>query len=87
MEPEAPAARGVKAMYESEHDDPQSPVRHPASTLMLDAQDMATLSTLMRELRDITQSRGSFSAASAFLRRLGAETEGPRLVPADALDC
>ncbi|MFN3743518.1 MAG: hypothetical protein ACK4TL_02305 [Hyphomicrobiaceae bacterium] len=73
-------------MFESELDDPQWPARQPAPTLTLDAQDVATLSTLMRELRDITQSRGSFRAASAFLRRLGAETEGPRLVPADALD-
>ena len=73
-------------MYESEIADPHWSARQPAPSMMLDAQDVATLSTLMRELRDITQSRGSFSAASAVLRRLGAETEGPRLVPADALD-
>jgi hypothetical protein len=73
-------------MYESDLDDPHWPARQPAPSLTLDAQDVATLSTLMRELRDITQSRGSYSAASAFLRQLGAETEGPRLVPADALD-
>lgn len=58
----------------------------PAAVTTLDACDMAVLSSLMLELRDITQSRRTFQATSAFLRRLGAETDGPRLVPADALD-
>lgn len=58
----------------------------PVLTTMLDARDIATLSALMFELRDVTQSRRTFTTASDFLRRFGAETEGPRLVPADALD-
>ena len=60
------------------------PSREPGT--MLDARDVAVLSSLIRELRDLTQSRRSFAAASEVLRRLGAETESPRLVPADALD-
>jgi hypothetical protein len=72
-------------MYDCEPDlTPIAPVRAPGT--MLDARDVAVLSTLIRELRDLTQSRGSFAAASDFLRRLGAETESPRLVPGDALD-
>lgn len=58
----------------------------PVASRMLDARDIAMLSALMFELRDITQSRRSFTAASDFLRRFGAETQSPRLVPADALD-
>ena len=72
-------------MYDCEPDlTPMAPPRAPGT--MLDARDVAVLSSLIRELRDLTQSRGSFAAASDFLRRLGAETESPRLVPADALD-
>ena len=70
-------------MYESGQT-PLVPSRAPGT--MLDARDVAVLSSLIRELRDLTQSRGSFAAASEFLRRIGAETESPRLVPADALD-
>lgn len=73
-------------MYESAVDDPQSPVCRLAPSVMLDAQEVATLPSLMRELRDITQSRGTFRAAGAFLRRIGAEVESPRIVPADQLD-
>jgi hypothetical protein len=58
----------------------------PAVRTTLDASEMAVLSALMLELRDLTQSRRTYTAASMFLRRLGAETESPRLVPADALD-
>ena len=72
-------------MYDCESDlTPMTPSRVPGT--MLDARDVVVLSSLIRELRDLTQSRGSFAAASDFLRRLGAETESPRLVPADALD-
>jgi len=73
-------------MYESELHDPLSPRRSRAPTVMLDAEEVATLSALMEELRDSTQSRRSFCAASTFLRRFGAEVESPRLVPADTLD-
>jgi len=73
-------------MHEIKTNEPEVPVRRLAPSLMLDAQEVATLSMLMRELRDMTQSRRSFSAASAFLRRVGAETESPRLVAADLLD-
>lgn len=72
-------------MYDCEPDlTPMAPARAPGT--MLDAREVAVLSSLIRELRDLTQSRGSFAAASDFLRRLGAETQSPRLVPADALD-
>lgn len=72
-------------MYDCESGQtPLAPSRAPGT--MLDARDVAVLSSLIRELRDLTQSRGSFAAASEFLRRIGAETESPRLVPADALD-
>jgi hypothetical protein len=72
-------------MYDCELDlTPLAPQQAPGT--MLDARDVVVLSSLIRELRDLTQSRGSFAAASDFLRRLGAETESPRLVPADALD-
>jgi hypothetical protein len=72
-------------MYECEHDlTPMARLR--ADGTMLDARDVAMLSSLIRELRDLTQSRGSFAAATDFLRRIGAETDSPRLVPADALD-
>lgn len=57
-----------------------------AARTMLDASDVAVLSSLMLELRDLTQSRRTFIEASAFLRRLGAENESPRLVRADVLD-
>ena len=73
-------------MYESAIDDADRPTGRFAPALTLDAKDVAVLSTLISELRETTQSRRSFAAASAFLRRFGAETEGPRLVPADALD-
>jgi hypothetical protein len=72
-------------MYDCESgQSPMAPPRAPGT--MLDARDVAVLSSLIRELRDLTQSRHSFAAASDFLRRIGAETESPRLVPADALD-
>lgn len=72
-------------MYDCEPDlTPMTPSRVPGT--MLDARDVVVLSSLIRELRDLTQSRGSFAAASDFLRRLGAETESPRLVPGDVLD-
>ena len=72
-------------MYDCELDlTPLAPLPVPGT--MLDARDVVVLSSLIRELRDLTQSRGSFAAASDFLRRFGAETESPRLVPADALD-
>lgn len=72
-------------MYDCELDlTPLAPQQAPGT--MLDARDVVVLSSLIRELRDLTQSRGSFAAASDFLRRLGTETESPRLVPADALD-
>jgi hypothetical protein len=72
-------------MYECEHDLTPSVGPRAAGTT-LDARDIDVLSSLIRELRDLTQSRGSFAAASDFLRRIGAETESPRLVPADVLD-
>jgi hypothetical protein len=73
-------------MYEKTIDDHEPAVYRLAPELTLDAQDVATLSALMSELREMTQSRRSFAAASAFLRRFGAESEGPRLVPAEALE-
>jgi len=73
-------------MYESKPFQPNAPARRPAAGLLLDAGEVATLSALMRELRDVTLSRRSFSAASAFLHRLGGEAERPRLVPADPID-
>jgi hypothetical protein len=73
-------------MYEREIDDPSRPPQRLPPNLILDAREVAILSALMRELRDTTQSRSSFRAASAILRRLGAETESPRLVTADLLD-
>lgn len=71
-------------MYEKTNDDPEQPVRRTYPAMMLNADDVAALSTLMFELREMTQSRRSFAAASTFLRRFGAESEGPRLVPVDA---
>jgi hypothetical protein len=72
-------------MYECQYDLTPT-VRHRAAGTTLDARDIDVLSSLIRELRDLTQSRGSFAAASDFLRRIGAETESPRLVNADVLD-
>ena len=73
-------------MVKSELDNPKTLGRRLTPNLILDAQDVAMLSALMRELRDLTPSRRSFRAASALLRRLGAETESPRLVAADLPD-
>ncbi len=73
-------------MYEREIDDPSRSSHRLPPNLILDAREVAILSALMRELRDTTQSRSSFKAASAILRRLGTETESPRLVTADLLD-
>lgn len=70
-------------MYEHEME-PRPAASNPSSGVMLDARDIETLSSLMRELRDLTLSRRSFIAASELLRRFG-ETDGPRLVPADTL--
>jgi hypothetical protein len=65
---------------------PSAAMPGPSMGVMFDAREVAVLSSLMKELRDVTQSRGTFSAASEILRRIGAEFESPRLVPADALD-
>ena len=69
-------------MYEYEMD-PRPAASPQSPTVMLDAREIETLSVLMRELRDLTMSRRSFTAASDLLRRLGAETESPRLVAVD----
>ncbi len=70
-------------MYQSEMEQrPAASCR--SSSVVLDARDVETLSSLMRELRELTLSHRSFTAASEMLRRFG-ETDGPRLVPADAL--
>ncbi len=74
------------SMYEYDAEMMTAGPPQPAITTMLDARDIATLSGLMRELRDLTQSRRTFTATSDFLRRLGAESESPRLVREDALD-
>jgi hypothetical protein len=71
-------------MYEKTNDDLEQPNRRTTSAMFLDADDVAALATLMFELREVTQSRRSFAAASTFLRRFGAENESPRLVPVDA---
>ena len=73
-------------MYEYDGEMMAAGPPQPTLTTMLDSRDVAKLSALMFELRDITQSRRTFAEASQFLLRFGAEREGPRLVPADALD-
>ncbi len=73
-------------MYEYDAEMMMAGQPQPVITTMLDARDTATLSGPMRELRDTTQPRRTFAATSDFLRRLGAESESPRLVREDALD-
>ena len=46
----------------------------------LSADEVGTLAALMRELRELTQSRRTFAAASEFLQRLTAEAYQPNLV-------
>lgn len=48
--------------------------------LEFDAHDIAVLTCLLRELRDMTLSRRSFTESTRFLRRLARERESPRLV-------
>lgn len=51
----------------------------------LSAADIETMKKLMTELRDLTQSRGSYIAASDFLKRFGCDTDTSALVRPEAL--
>ena len=46
----------------------------------LSADEVGTLAALMQELRDLTQSRRTFTATSELLQRLTNETNQPNLV-------
>lgn len=52
----------------------------------LSAEDVNAMIRLMQELRDVTLSRGTFTAASDFLARLGDAAAAPSLVRHDALE-
>lgn len=59
---------------------PQPPVR---SGIHLDAKEVDEVADLLRELRELTLSRGSFRACCDFLARYAGETDAPSLVPAE----
>jgi hypothetical protein len=54
--------------------------RPPGEAAHLSAEDVATLSRLMLELRDVTLSRASYLAATDFLKRFGFDADGATLV-------
>ena len=54
-----------------------------AATVLLTAGEIVVLASLMREHRETTLSRYTFSATSQFLRRFAGEERSPSLVPAD----
>ena len=49
----------------------------------LSAADIQAIARLMLELRELTQSRGSFVAASNLLKRFGYEADGKSVVDPD----
>ncbi len=54
-----------------------------AADHMLSQEDVTDLVSLMTELRELTQSRRTYSKATEFLRRFNGEINSPSLVPAD----
>ena len=62
----------------AEHIEESRPVAFTGQYLSAD--EVGTLAALMRELRDVTQSRRTFAAASELLQRLTTETYQPNLV-------
>ena len=52
----------------------------------LSSEELDVLVRLMEELRDVTQSRRTFSAANEFLSRFSGEAVRSSLVPADVLE-
>lgn len=61
------------------------PGASPATGAALTANDIETLARLMAELRELTQSRGSFAAASEFLKRFGYDSDASALVRPERL--
>jgi hypothetical protein len=51
----------------------------------LSVADVEAMAKLMAELRELTQSRGSYLAASEFLKRFGYEADSTVLVRPEAL--
>lgn len=54
--------------------------------LVLSADDVSRMIALMQELRDVTLSRATFSAAGEVLAQLGDASARSRLVPHDVLE-
>lgn len=48
--------------------------------LEFDAHDIAVMTCLLRELRDLTLSRRTFTEATRFLQRMTSERHGPLVV-------
>jgi hypothetical protein len=73
----------LRDMYQFDrHERPPSTV---PSGAYLTAEEIREVSELMYELRNVTLSRRTFKAASAFLARFAGETASPGLVPTDPL--
>lgn len=56
------------------------------TSIMLDKSEVQQLATLMRELRELTPSRRTFAATTAFLRRFAGELNGPTQVAEESSD-
>lgn len=50
------------------------------SAIRIDAEDIARIAAMMRELRDLTLSRRTFADATRFLRQFAGERDSPCLV-------
>ena len=70
--------RQEATMRTAEHSDDSRPVTFTGQ--FLSADEVGTLSALMQDLRDLTQSRRTFAAASDLLSRLTTENDHPHLV-------
>jgi hypothetical protein len=57
----------------------------PGAGMTLSAADVATMTKLMAELRELTLSRASYIAASDFLKRFGHDADSSALVRPEAL--
>lgn len=61
------------------------PATTPQSGAYMTADEIRDIVGLMEELRNLTLSRGTFKATSAFLARFGGEVDAPSLVSGDVL--
>lgn len=66
-------------MQATEHNRPWPPDAVNSAT-HLNADEIARLAAMMRELRDLTQSRRTFADATQFLQQYAGERESPSLV-------